>query len=295
MQFGAVCTILTIFSLASFAQGPSNEPRPDAAAIIRASLERSKSSDARLRDYTYTEKEEIKTLDKSGAVVKTESKTSEVLNLYGRPYKRRVGKDGRALAGREKEKADRDFEREVQRREKETAAESRKEQEAQEKARAESRRYLQEIPKAFTFKIAGEEVVEGMPAWVVDAEPRPDFRSTVKRADLLKKLRGRVWIDKSGYQWIRAEVNLIDSISFGGFLAKLDRGARMSFRQTRVNDEVWLPSKMTARVEARVLLKHYSMITETTWTNYRKFRVDSRVVAAEEQAPPHHEAIPQIR
>lgn len=286
MQFGALCTILTILSGASFAQSHSNEPRPDAAAIIRTSLERSKSSDARLRDYTYTEKEEIKTLDKSGAVVKTESKTSEVLNLYGRPYKRRVSKDGRALEGREKEKADQDFEREVHKREKETAEESRKEQEAQEKARAESRRYLLEIPKAFTFKIVGEEVLEGLPVWVIDAEPRPDFRSTVKRADLLKKLRGRVWVDKHSYQWVRAEADLIDSVSFGGFLAKLDRGARMSFLQKRVNDEVWLPSKVTARVEARLLLKHYSLATETTWTNYRKFRVDSRVVAAEEQAPP---------
>lgn len=286
MQFGAVCTILTIFSLASSAREPSKEPRPDAAAIIHASLERGRFSDARLKDYTYTEKEEVRTLDKSGAVVKTESKTSEVLNLYGRPYKRRVGKDGRALEGKEKEKADQEFEREVHKREKETAEESRKEQEAQEKARAESRRYLLEIPKAFTFKIAGEEVLDGTPVWVIDAEPRPDFRSTVKRADLLKKVRGRVWIDKHSYQWVRADADLIEPISFGGFLAKLDRGARMTFLQRRVNDEVWLPSKATARVEARLLLKHYSLATETTWTNYRKFRVDSRMVTAEEQAPP---------
>jgi len=81
-----------------------------------------------------------------------------------------------------------------------------------------------------------------------------------------------------------AMAELIDSISFGGFLAKLDRGARMTFLQKRVNDEVWLPSKMTARVEARLLVKHYSLAIETTWSNYRKFRVDSRVLAGEEPA-----------
>ena len=215
--------------------------------------------------------------------MKTESKTSEVLNLYGRPYKRRVSKNGRVLEGKEKEKADQEFEKEVHKREKETAEESQKLKEQQEKDRAESRRFLQELPKAFIFKIAGEEDLEGKPVWVIDAEPRPDFRSTVKRADLLKKMRGRLWIDKDSLQWVRVEANLVDSISFGGFLAKLDRGAKITFLQKRANDEVWLPSKMTARVEARLLVKHYSLATETTWTNYRKFRVDSRVVAADEQ------------
>lgn len=259
------------------AQPPAGAP--DAAAIIRASLERNKLNDARLKDYTYTENEELRTLDKSGAVVKTERKTSEVLNLYGRPYKRRIAKDGHALAGREKERADQDFEREVQRRAKETPEERRKQEQEREKSRAESRRFLLEIPKAYTFRIAGQETLDGIPVWVIDATPRPDFRSDVKRADLLKKMRGRLWIDKESLQWVRVDADLIDSISFGVFLARLDRGARLTFLQKRVNDEVWLPSRMTAHVEARLLVKHYSLATETSWSNYRKFRVDSRIVA----------------
>jgi len=286
MQFGAVCLILTIFCLVSPAQSLASEPWPDAGAVIRTSLERNASNESRLKDYTYTESQETRTLDKSGAMVKTESSMSEVLNLYGRPYRRRVSKDGRALAGKEKEKADQEFDREVHKREQESGEESRKQQEEREKARAESRRFLQEIPKAYSFKITGEALLDGMPVWVIDAEPRPDFHNTVKRADFLKKMRGRLWIDKQSLQWVRAEAELIDSISFGGFLAKLDRGARMTFLQKRVNDEVWLPSKMTARVEARLLVKHYNLAVETSWSNYRKFRVDSRVLAADEPASP---------
>jgi hypothetical protein len=279
MKFGVVCTILMVSGLDAAAQAPAHAPAPDAETIVRTSLERNKLNDARLKDYTYTENEEVRTLDKSGAVVKAERKTSEVLNLYGRPYKRRVSKDGRALEGKEKERADQDFEREVHKREKETAEERRQEEEERERSRAESRRFLQEIPKAYTFRIAGEEKLDGMPVWVINATPRPDFRSTVKRADLLKKMRGRLWIDKQSLQWVRVEADLIDSVSFGLFLARLDRGARLTFLQTRVNDEVWLPSRMTAHVEARLLVKHYSLATETTWTNYRKFRVDSRILA----------------
>jgi hypothetical protein len=278
MKFGVVCTILIALGLDVSAWAPRQAPDADATAIIRASLERNKLNDARLKDYTYTEDEELRAFDKSGAVVKTERKTSEVLNLYGRPYKRRIAKNGRALEGKDKARADEDFEREVQRRAKETPEERRKQEREGEKSRAESRRFLLEIPKAYTFRIAGQETLDGIPVWVIDAMPRPDFHSDVKRADLLKKMRGRLWIDKETLQWVRVDADLIDSITFGGFLAKLDRGARMTFLQRRASDEVWLPSRMTAHIEARLLVKHYSVVTETSWTNYRKFRVDSHIV-----------------
>lgn len=286
MHFGALCAILTIFNLASSSQDPAIGPQPSAETIIRTSLERNAANESRLKDYTYTESQENKTLNRSGAVVKTERTTSEVLNLYGRPYKRRVAKDGRALEGKDKEKADQEFEKEVHKREQETEERSRKQEEEREKERAESRKFIQEIPKAYSFRIVGEETLDGMPVWVIDAEPRPDFNSTVKRADLLKKMRGRVWIDKESLQWVRVEADVIESISFGGFLAKVDRGGRLTFLQKRVNGEVWLPSKATARIEARLLVKHYNLAGETTWSNYRKFRVDSRILAADEPASP---------
>ena len=279
MQFGAVCTILTVLNLVCAAQVPAEQAAPGAEAIIRGSLERNRLNDARLKDYTYTESQETQTFDKSGTVVKTDRKAFDVVNLYGRPYRRQVSKDGRALEGREKERADQEFEKEVHQREKETAEESQKLEQERERSREESRRFLQEIPKAYTFRIAGEEKLDGTPVWVLDATPRPDFHSTVKRAELLKKMRGRLWVDKESLQWVRVEAEAVEPITFGGFLAKLDRGARMTFVQKRVNDEVWLPSKATARLEARLLVKRYRLATETTWSGYRKFRVDSRVLA----------------
>jgi len=283
MKFGVVCTILAALGLMAAAkarqQAPEREEASSAGAIVRQSIERNKLNEARLKDYAYTESQETRTLDRSGAVVKTERKAFDVVSLYGRPYKRLVSKDGRALAGKEKQKADEEYEKEFRKRNGETEKQRQELAAEQEKARADSRRFLQEIPKAYNFQLAGEETLEGMPVWVIDAAPRADFRSSVKRADLLKKMRGRLWIDKASLQWVRAEVELTEPISFGGFLAKLDRGARMTFLQQHVNGEVWLPVKMAARIEARFLIKHYSLATETTWSNYRKFRVDSHILA----------------
>lgn len=286
MKFGAVCTILTGLGFLSAAQVLTDEPAPDPVEIVRKSLERNANNDARLKDYTFTESKETHTLEKDGTVVKTERESFDVVNLYGRPYKRRVSKDGLSLEGREKQKADEEFEKEVRKRESEGDDQRRKREEEHEKSRVDSLRYLLEIPKAYTFKISGEEVLDGMPVWVIEATPRPDFRSPVKRAELLKKVAGRIWVDKESLQWVRADVEAIEPISFGGFLAKLDRGARMTFLQTRVNDDVWLPLKATVRIDARLLVKHYRIAGETTWSNYRKFRVDSRVVEdAESPAP----------
>jgi hypothetical protein len=266
--------------------GLAQEAQPDAESIVRRSLERDSMNASRLRDYTYTENQRTETLDNSGAVVKTVSTTLDVVNLYGRQYGRRIAKDGRPLAGNEKEKADEEFEKEVRKRQMETPAERAKREAEHEKERAEARKFLQEIPAACYLKLAGAETIDGRPVWVIEATPRPDFHATVKHAELLRKMRGKIWIDQTSYQWVRAEAEVLQPITFGGFLVKLDRGARMTFLQTRVNDEVWLPSKMTARLDGRLLIKHFNVAAELSWSGYRKFQVDSRVITGEEATAP---------
>jgi hypothetical protein len=49
---------------------------------------------------------------------------------------------------------------------------------------------------------------------------------------------------------------------------------------TRVNDEVWLPKRIEAKVSARLaLVKKYRIESDTSFSNYRKFQVESRVVS----------------
>ncbi|MGD0579205.1 MAG: hypothetical protein ABSC08_09790 [Bryobacteraceae bacterium] len=262
--------------------GIAQESVPDAESIIRRSLERDTINASRLRNYTYTENQRTETLDKSGAVVKTATSTFDVVNLYGRQYGRRIARNGRPLEGPEKKKADEDFEKEVRKRQRETPEQRAKREAEQEKDRAETRQFLHEVPQAHFLKLAGAETIDGLPVWVIEATPRPDFHPTVKHADLLRKTRGKVWVDQSSYQWVRAEAEVLQPITFGGFLVKLDRGAQMTFLQTRVNDEVWLPAKMTARLDGRLLVKHFNLAAETTWSNYHKFQVDSRLITGEE-------------
>ena len=267
------------------AETPGTTETPDAVEILKRCLDRDRANESRLRDYNYTEVEVTNTLGKSGAVVKSESKTYDVLNLYGRHYRRLVARDGTVLEGKAKQKADEEFDNEVRKRERESPEEREKQAAEREKGRAESRKFLDEIPRAYNLKVVGEETIDDVPVWVIEGTPRPDFHSSVRRSDLLKKMRGRIWVDKSANQFVRAEIDLLEPISFGGFLAKLDRGAQLSFRQTRINGEVWLPAKAAAHAEGRLLMKHLSIASESTWSNYRKFQVDSKITPGEEASP----------
>jgi hypothetical protein len=112
---------------------------------------------------------------------------------------------------------------------------------------------------------------------VIDAQPKPGYKPKAKRADLLTKIRGKIWVDQMDYQWVKAEVEVIDAISVG--LACSHRAGRhgVRFEQTRVNDEVWLPLRCECRGQrATGVLKEAARELDITYRNYRKFQTDSR-------------------
>ena len=59
-----------------------------------------------------------------------------------------------------------------------------------------------------------------------------------------------------------------------------DKGDRLTFQMARVNDEVWLPKSILIAGSARVMLvKGYRGDIAVSYSNYKKFSADSRVVS----------------
>ena len=49
--------------------------------------------------------------------------------------------------------------------------------------------------------------------------------------------------------------------------------------QTRVNDEVWLPRQLTAKIDVKLaLLKNYDVQMDQAFHDYKKFRTTSKIV-----------------
>ena len=259
---------------------------PDPLEIIRRSVEKDRLNFERANDYSYVQHSEQRLLDKEGRVSKVESRTYDVIVIDGEPYEKLVAKDGKPLPESEARKEQEKLDRELARRRSEKPGERSRRLSEQEKRRREGREFAREIPEAFTFRLAGEETLEGRPVWVIEAEPKPGYKGKAKRADLLSRFRGKLWIDQTDYQWVRVEADTIAPVRFGWILAKLDPGARMTFEQRRVNEEVWLPSRAQMQLAARLaLVRKLRAEVEVVWRDYRKFRTDSRITDVSEIAP----------
>jgi hypothetical protein len=101
----------------------------------------------------------------------------------------------------------------------------------------------------------------------------------LKRAEILTHLRGRIWVDQADYQWVKAEVEVIQPISFGLGLVRLAPGSILNFDQVRVNDEVWLPAHISVRADARLAyLRKLREELDVTYRDYQKFQADSHIV-----------------
>ncbi len=252
----------------------------DPLEIVRRSVERDQTNFERSRNYTYLKRAEERELDARGKVKKTVSETHEIIFLAGQSYQRLIARNDRPLAEKDARKEEEKMDKELRRRQREPE----KTRKQLEKDRAETRRFVRDIPEAFDFRLLGEERVSGEDAWVIEAEPKPGYQPSASRAKMLRKIRARLWIGKADYHWVKLDAEAIDTISFGGFLIRVGSGAQLRFEQARVNEEVWLPRLLEIEAQARVaLVKKMRRGIRVTYSDYRKFQADSRILNTEVQ------------
>lgn len=254
----------------------------DAREIVRKSVELDQANWLSMKNYTWTAKETEKHLGSDGRVKSEESKRWETVILYGEPFRRMLERNSKPLSPGEQRKEQDNLDKKVAKLERESPDDRARRLAKQEKEREKQREFLREIPDMYNFHIEREDKVDGRGVWVISATPRTDYKPRHWQAKPLLKIKATLWIDKAEYQWVRLEAETIDTISFGLFLARLSPGSKLVFEQSRVNDEVWLPKREWVRGAARLgLIKKLSMEQEVTWSNFRKFQAESKVVAGQ--------------
>ena len=262
---------------------PTNDPKE----IVRRSVEIDHRTMELARNYTCQQHEVEKHLDSRGAVKSVETKTWDITVLYGEPYSRLIQKNDRPLSEKEEKKEEEKMDKFLAERKNESEEKRAKREAKQKKEREEGRAFLRDVSNAYDFRIAGEEPVDGRPAWILEATPRKDFHPTQPHADILPKLKGRIWIDKKEYYWVKAEAEAIDTISFGWFLARVHKGSHFSFEQTRLNDEVWLLRRFYINASARLMLfKNMGIEQEDIFSKYKKFTTGTKILPGIKEVEP---------
>jgi len=271
-----LCACLLAAALTAFPQ--------DAHQIILLSAERDQNDLEARRNFTYTVHTEQFDVDKAGRLSPAESETREVLILYGRPYERLIARNGRPLSPADQRREKEKLEREAARRARQAASDRAKQAEEENENLRRQKEILREVAGAFDFCLLGEEILNGSATWVIAAEPKPGYRPSSRQTRILSALRGKVWITQQDYRWVKIEAEVIRTISFGMFLARLNPGTTLKFEQQLVRGEAWLPGSFSARIAARVgLVKKYDREIRTVFYDYRRFSSDSRVVSFEEK------------
>ncbi len=284
VKFALVLALACAFALGQEHQAPAAAATPSLSQdqireLIRQTAEKDMENDKRQRDYTYIQREEEHKLDGKGQVKSTETKTSEIMELYGEPVERLVAKDDKPLSDKDAKKEEEKIQKVIEKRKNESEEERKKREAKEEKEREENRQFVREVADAYNFHLAGIESLAGRDTYVIDGEPKPGYQAHLKEAKILPKFRFRAWIDKDESQWKKLDIRCIDTVSFGLFLARIHKGSRIIIEQTRINDEVWLPQHINVKVDARLaLLKDFNLEDDITYRDYKKFRTDTKII-----------------
>ncbi len=265
---------------------PLTYAQVDVHEIVRKAFERDEANERKARQYTFHRRIEENSIGKNDAVKKAESKTHDVTLLDGEQYERLIAVDDIPLDAEREAKEQRKLDKSIEKRRKESPRERRKRLAKVEKERGEQRRWIREMQNIFVFELAGEETIDGVETWIVAAKPKPNYKPEYRKAKFLQKMRGKFWIAKSDYGWVRTQAETTDTVSFGLFLLRLAKGSTLDFHQRKLERGVWMMDQFRLRFQARAgLIMKFNKEVLGAFSNYRKFTTESELIVAAEPQP----------
>lgn len=245
-----ICLTAIIFTSSAF--GAHDVSTPSVSTIIQKSVVTNTADWKAQPQYSHRE-HEIKTkIDANGQAKIEQTKTYEVMMIEGSPYYRVIAINNQHLSSTQEEQEQAKLNREILRRQKESKQDRQARVSKYESERAEEHFLLQQMVEAFRFKLAGEQEINGVECYILDASPNPEYQPPSEKARVLTGMRGRLWIDKAHYHWVRVQAQVTTPVPFGLFIAKVKPGTKFELEQAPVGD-VWLPKRFVQNVNASVL------------------------------------------
>ena len=261
LLFGAMA------SSALFAQsrGPNKEQNHaavlDARQIAGLSVVATQRSWQARDHYIYTERDQDQRLDSLGQVKSENTDVSKIILVHGTHFEQLVERNGQHPSVADEKKSNQELDKLKHETQVDRAARLRKDQE--------NRAFLRDVLEAFDFQLLGEEVLDGRPAYVLQATPHPGYRAHGKYAKFLSNVEGKLWIDKQDFGWIKVDGQVTQSFSIGLLVARVQRGSHIILEQMSVGDAVWVPKRVELRASARILfLKTLDIERILTYSEY---------------------------
>lgn len=244
--------------------GQCGQGQPDVQEIIRRSVAATQEDWKLAPDYAFMERDIESKKDRG----KTE-KSYAVLMVDGSPYNKLVALNGRPLSKDEAAIEEQKLQEAIQGRRHESQRDRAKRVAKYQRERTADEAMMKEMVEAFQFRPAGEETLNGRQCWVFDATPKPGYVPKTRDTKVLTAMKGRLWIDKNEYQWVRVKAEVMRPVRMYGFLAKVGPGTKFELDQAPVAPNIWLPKHYSVNVNATALgLFNEDSTDDETYWNY---------------------------
>ena len=217
--------------------------------------------------YAYLEKDEVQKGDK------LTSKTFEVVMIDGSEYHFPRSLDDQPLPPDRQQAELVKFKNEVKHRKNESPSARRARIEAWKKQRDENGELLLDFPSVLNFRLLGEEMKNGYPAWVLGATPKPGIVPATRAGKVLAGVQGKAWVEKDTLHPMHIECTVVTPVPVFGPLASVLPGTQIEIGMTRVTDSIWLIEEVSIRLNVAKLKMFKS--SEMTRSTYSQFRPNS--------------------
>jgi hypothetical protein len=269
MVRSALLVRLLLFLTASgalWAQADAQEPNVD--DLLRKSAAAGEANGPKTQQYLYREYIVSTDINEKGEPSNRHTETWEAIGLEGSEYRKLIQRDDQPLTAKEQKREDEKLRKEADRRRKGQTGGSKNPL-----SRTYTFSYVTGDDRFFDFRYAGEETLDGRPAYVLEGTPKSGLKPANDHEKQLLASRLKRWIDKeefieSGFQ--------LDVTGDGGDARP---GSLVAARQQRTEDGTWLISELRVRFifkPLRIATVRGEMVM--TRSDYRKFTAESRIV-----------------
>lgn len=256
----------------------SKKPLPDIVALLTAVDKNQKQIDEIQKDYACMKLEENDELNAKGKITGRAITLYQVSYIAGHEIDRKIEVNGKPLTPAEQQKEDDRINKKIGQYDKEAADPQKKD---------DDNVGISDFLRVSRFTNPRWERFRGQDMVVFDFGPNPNYKPKKLVDKLIYDLVGTVWVDPQAQDIARLEARSDNSFKIGGgVLASLQKGSAFQFEQSRVNNEVWLPSYDEVHVGAKFLLVKTFRADQTDhYYDYQKFHVGTQQKIAKPKQP----------
>ena len=255
-----------LLSPGAFAQSSHSDNPPN--ALIQKALEHFNANKKQAYAYTYIELWHNQNFNKHGKLKTDQSAKFESVFIEDLPYLRKIEENGKPLTGKAARQEEEKYEAAVK------ARKGMSLEQKQAEMRVENLTFpihLNLLLKLYTCRTVDTESINGRMAIHIDCIPRTELKAKNEEESEALSVHVQIWIDVQDKMLSRFDGELIAPVN------GMTSGSSASVSYLPI-DGVWLPSHILVRGEMKRGKSIVGFKTDQTYSNFKKFRVDIRML-----------------